>query len=113
MEEISWPFGFVFQAEVFTMLHDGTDLNRLTHDAGENANVFVGPHSLPKELSDEGAPLACEYRDSPMPTAPSSCKKENKANPFARCFPWVHGPRADPKKRGPIGMPVRSSVRPL
>ena len=72
MEEISWPFGFVFEAEVFTCpLANCTTatLRRLTHDAGENANVHVSTaHDLPTDVATatRGPPMDCKYHDSTL-----------------------------------------------
>jgi Tol biopolymer transport system component len=67
MEEIAWPYTFFPNAELFIMSRDGSQLERLTHDASNQANAFAGIQSLPPVLAESGLPTTCRYRDSTNP----------------------------------------------
>lgn len=81
-EEAAAPFGFVFDAELFSLNLETGELTRLTHDFGENANAFVSPHALPVQAlsSASGPELDCDFRDMINPIPPFLHKKTKTNN---------------------------------
>jgi Tol biopolymer transport system component len=86
MEEIVWPSTFFPCAELFVMDADGSNWERLTHDASNQANAWAGTQQLPAQLNPAGKITDCYFPDSTdPPNADISSDKKKKKSKKSGC----------------------------